>query len=101
MKKETRLKLVLTTLHILGWGYLLIVGIPIVQNLAPLTELDFSRGIGQIFGTLVILSPGLATAKFREMDGDPSSSRVVSEALVWSRATRRITSGGVGCYAAR
>ena len=48
-----------------------------------------------------IVSPGLATARLSAIDGEPSRSRVVCVCVSWLRATRRITSGGVGCCIAR
>jgi len=58
MKKETRLKLVLTILHIFGWGWLLMCGIQFLS--LPPTGDNTARGIGQIFGFLFIGAPGFA-----------------------------------------
>jgi len=67
MKKETRLKLVLTILHIFGWGWLLMCGIlffgmppGILLFGMPPTGDDTARDIGQIFGFLFIGAPGFA-----------------------------------------
>ncbi|GEM_PF-7057312 len=57
MKKETRLKLVLTILHIFGWGWLLMCGI-LFFGMPPLD--DTGRGIWQIIGFLFIGAPGFA-----------------------------------------
>ncbi len=58
MKKETRLKLVLTILHIFGWGWLLMCGILFLGM--PPTGDDTARGIWQIIGFLFIGAPGFA-----------------------------------------
>ena len=56
MKKETRLKLVLTILHIFGWGWLLMCGI-LFFGMSPL---DDTGRIWQIIGFLFIGAPGFA-----------------------------------------
>ncbi len=60
MKKETRLKLVLTILHIFGWGWLLMCVITIAPDVTLIGD-DTPRFIGEIFGFLFIGAPGFAS----------------------------------------
>ena len=61
MNKSTRLRIVIMTLKIFGWSWIIIILAGSALSLPNANFLDdIPRTLGQIFGILFILSPGIA-----------------------------------------
>lgn len=60
MDQATKLRVVIRTLKIFGWGWLVIIGIPLILVFITGPWDDIPRKIGNILGILFLLSPGIS-----------------------------------------